>query len=145
MVDDQLSRRLVRTIYVCRYVADEELRRRVRRQLNKGERLHALRRDLFFAHQGHVRRRHLDDQVDQALCLTMVTNPPGKRGPVWGLGWVWSTAVHPSHCRSEKPRRWSVFRRLQLGWRCAGGSTRCRTTVADRTVKSRDVVYDVVA
>jgi len=35
--------------------------------------LHALRRDLFFAHQGHVRRRHLDDQVDQALCLTLVT------------------------------------------------------------------------
>ena len=28
--------RLVRTIYLCRYVADEELRRRVRRQLNKG-------------------------------------------------------------------------------------------------------------
>ena len=58
----------------CRYVADEELRRRARRQLNKGESLHALRRDLFFAHQGHVRRRHLDDQVDQALCLTLVTN-----------------------------------------------------------------------
>ena len=36
--------RLVRTIYLCRYVADEELRRRVRRQLNKGESLHALRR-----------------------------------------------------------------------------------------------------
>jgi len=66
--------RLVRTIYICRYVADEELRRRVRRQLNKGESLHALRRDLFFAHQGHVRRRHLDDQIDQALCLTLVTN-----------------------------------------------------------------------
>jgi hypothetical protein len=46
----------------------------VRRQLNKGESLHALRRDLFFAHQGHVRRRHLDDQIDQALCLTLVTN-----------------------------------------------------------------------
>jgi hypothetical protein len=29
--------RLVRTIYLCRYVADAELRRRVRRQLNKGE------------------------------------------------------------------------------------------------------------
>jgi TnpA family transposase len=57
--------KLVRTIYVCRYVADEELRRRVRRQPNKGESLHALRRDLFFAHQGHVRRRHLDDQIDQ--------------------------------------------------------------------------------
>ena len=66
--------RLVRTIYACRYVADEELRRRVRRQLNKGESLHALRRNLFFAHQGYVRRRHLDEQIDQALCLTLVTN-----------------------------------------------------------------------
>lgn len=32
----------MRTIYLCRHVADEELRR----QLNKGESLHALRRDL---------------------------------------------------------------------------------------------------
>lgn len=64
----------MRTIYLCRYVANEELRRRVRRQLNKGESLHALRRDQFFAHQGYIRRRHLDDQVDQALCLTLVTN-----------------------------------------------------------------------
>jgi hypothetical protein len=60
--------------HLRRYVADEELRRRVRRQLNKGESLHALRRNLFFAHQGHVRRRHLDDQIDQALCPTLVTN-----------------------------------------------------------------------
>jgi Tn3 transposase DDE domain len=44
--------RLIRTIYVCRHVTDVELRRRVRRQLNKGESPHALRRDLFFAHQG---------------------------------------------------------------------------------------------
>ena len=29
--------RLIRTIYLCRYVADQELRRRGRRQLNKGE------------------------------------------------------------------------------------------------------------
>lgn len=29
---------------------------------------------MFFAHQGHIRRRHLDDQVDQALCLTLITN-----------------------------------------------------------------------
>jgi TnpA family transposase len=39
--------RLIRTSYVCRYVTDPELRRRVRRQLNNGESLHALRRDLF--------------------------------------------------------------------------------------------------
>lgn len=66
--------KLVRTLYTCRYLTNLPLRRRVRRQLNKGESLHALRRDLLFAHQGHIRRRHLDDQLDQALCLTVVTN-----------------------------------------------------------------------
>ena len=49
--------RLVRTIFVLRYLADEALQRRVHQQLNKGESLHALRRRLFFAHEGHVRRR----------------------------------------------------------------------------------------
>ncbi len=55
----------------CDWLRSEQI---FRLSLNKGESLHALRRDLFFAHQGHVRRRHLDDQVDQALCLTLVTN-----------------------------------------------------------------------
>ncbi len=32
------------------------------------------RRRLFFAHQGHVRRRHHGEQTEQALCLTLVTN-----------------------------------------------------------------------
>jgi len=31
-------------------------------KLNKGESLHSLRRDLFFAHDGAVRRRHRDAQ-----------------------------------------------------------------------------------
>jgi len=101
--------RLVRTIHLCRYVADEELRRRVRRQLNKGESLHALRRDLFFAHQGHVRRRHLDDQVDQALCLTLVTNA----AVVLRLtGWNASESPRPERRRdggSRQPSR-------QPGW-----------------------------
>ncbi|KAA1248544.1 Tn3 family transposase [Mycobacterium simiae] len=64
--------RLIRTLYICRM--SQTKRRRVRRQLNAGESLHGPRRDLFFAHQGHVQRRHLDDQIDQALCLTLVTN-----------------------------------------------------------------------
>lgn len=65
---------LQRTIFAVRYLADEAYRRRITRQLNKGESLHAMRRDLHFAHHGHVRRRHHDDQTDQALCLTVVTN-----------------------------------------------------------------------
>jgi TnpA family transposase len=49
---------LQRTVYALRYLADEAYRRRIARQLNKGESLHSLRRDLFFAHEGSVRRRH---------------------------------------------------------------------------------------
>jgi TnpA family transposase len=65
---------LQRTTYALRYFADEAYRRRITRQLNKGESLHSLRRDLFFAHEGAVRRRHLDQQTDQALCLSLLVN-----------------------------------------------------------------------
>lgn len=71
--------RLVRTIYLCRYVADEELRRRVRRQLNKGESLHALRRDRFFARQGHVRRRRLTRSIRR--CASPWSPTPPCCGP----------------------------------------------------------------
>lgn len=66
--------RAVRTLFILRYLADPELQRRVHRQLNKGESLHALRRRLFYANQGHVHRRHHEAQTEQALCLTVVTN-----------------------------------------------------------------------
>ena len=36
--------------------------------------LHALRRFLFFAHQGKVQRRQADQQTNQVLCLNWVTN-----------------------------------------------------------------------
>ncbi|BAS18419.1 transposase for transposon Tn1546 (plasmid) [Arthrobacter sp. Hiyo8] len=44
-----------RTIYAARYLADPEYRRRISRQLNKGESLHALKRDLLYAHEGVIR------------------------------------------------------------------------------------------
>jgi hypothetical protein len=64
----------MRTLFILRYLADPELQRRVHRQLNKGESLHALRRRLLYANEGHIRRHHHDAQTEQALCLTVVTN-----------------------------------------------------------------------
>jgi len=49
-------------------------RRKISRQLNKGESLHALKRDLLYAHEGTVRARHLQAQTEQAWRLTLVTN-----------------------------------------------------------------------
>lgn len=49
-------------------------RRRIARQLNKGENLHALRRELAYAGEGAVRRRHHEQQSEQMWCLTVATN-----------------------------------------------------------------------
>jgi TnpA family transposase len=65
---------LRRTIYAARYLADETYRRKIARQLNKGESLHSLRRSLLYAHEGAIRHRHLAQQTEQAWCLTLLTN-----------------------------------------------------------------------
>ncbi|WSG60585.1 transposase [Nocardia sp. NBC_01730] len=55
-------------------MSDPDYRRRIARQLNKGESLHALRRDLLYAHEGMIRARHLETQTEQAWCLTSAAN-----------------------------------------------------------------------
>ena len=71
---DQGIRALRRTVYAARYLADETYRRRIARQLNKGENLHALRRSLAYAGEGALRRRHHEQQTEQMWCLTLATN-----------------------------------------------------------------------
>jgi TnpA family transposase len=66
--------RLIKTNFVLDWLADQELRARVGRQLNKGEQLHALRRAIFYANEGHVRQRNPEQQGEQALCLAIVVN-----------------------------------------------------------------------
>jgi TnpA family transposase len=66
--------RLIKTNFVLDWLADQELRARVSRQLNKGEQLHALRRAIFYANEGHVRQRTPEQQGEQALCLAIVVN-----------------------------------------------------------------------
>lgn len=66
--------RLIKTNFILAWLGDDELRHRVRRQLNKGEQLHALRREIFYANEGHVRQRTPDQQSEQALCLAIVVN-----------------------------------------------------------------------
>ncbi len=66
--------RLVKTLFILRYLQRPEMRKRVGRQLNKGESLHGLRETVHFAHLGQVRHRQLIDQTAQALCITLVVN-----------------------------------------------------------------------
>jgi TnpA family transposase len=66
--------RMVKTIFILRYLQNQEYRRKINNQLNKGERLHDLRRFLFFAHQGQIRQRQEEELTNQASCLNLVTN-----------------------------------------------------------------------
>ncbi len=54
---------LRRTIHAARYLSDPAYRRKIARQLNKGESLHALRRDLRYARQGTITQPHLPDRT----------------------------------------------------------------------------------
>jgi TnpA family transposase len=66
--------RLIKTLFILQYLESEDYRRRIHGQLNKVEALHALRRFLFFAHEGKIRRQQESDQTNQAGCLNLVTN-----------------------------------------------------------------------
>ena len=66
--------KLLRTLHALRWFTDEAFRRRIGRQLNRGEALNDLRRFIFFANRGTVRYPHHDDQTTQAHCHTLVVN-----------------------------------------------------------------------
>jgi len=66
--------RLIRTVHVLRWYANNDDRRRVMRQLNKGEALHDLRAYLMIANKGQLRRKRGEELVNQASCLNLVTN-----------------------------------------------------------------------
>lgn len=66
--------RLAKTLFILRYLQRSEMRKRVGRQLNKGESLNGLREMVHFAHLGHIRHRQLIDRTAQALCITLVVN-----------------------------------------------------------------------
>jgi len=66
--------RVVKTIYILRYLHEEEVRRRVQLQLNRGESRHDLARWLFFANQGEFRTGDHEEIMNKASCLSLLSN-----------------------------------------------------------------------
>ena len=66
--------KLLRTLHALRWFTDEAFRRRIGRQLNRGEALNDLRRFIFFANRGTARYSDHEDQTTQAHCHTLVVN-----------------------------------------------------------------------
>jgi len=68
--------RLIKTLFILRYLANVDDRRRINAQLNKGESLHALRDFLFVADTGVIRRKQEEAQISPAWFEHI--NPYGK-------------------------------------------------------------------
>jgi len=66
--------RIVKTEYILRYLTTPDLRRKIQRQLNKGEYRHSLARWVFFAHQGEFQTGDYEEIMNKASCLSLVSN-----------------------------------------------------------------------
>lgn len=66
--------RLVKTIYLLRYIQDETIRRQVHRQLNRGEQRQGVARHVFFADQGEFKTGDLAQIMNKASCLSLLSN-----------------------------------------------------------------------
>jgi TnpA family transposase len=66
--------RINKTIYLLNYVDDEDYRRRILTQLNRGESRHAVARAICHGQRGEIRKRYREGQEDQLGALGLVTN-----------------------------------------------------------------------
>jgi TnpA family transposase len=66
--------RIYKTVHILRTLDDEEYRRRMGRELNKGEAAHDLSRFLCFGKEGALRGREFGDQLHTFSCLSVLHN-----------------------------------------------------------------------
>jgi len=66
--------RIAKTLYLLGYIDDENYRRRILTQLNRGEGRHAVARVIFHGQRGELRQRYREGQEDQLGALGLVLN-----------------------------------------------------------------------
>lgn len=66
--------RIIKTIYILRYIQEEDLRRAVQLQLNRGEHRHILAKWLFFANRGEFRDGDINEIMNKTSCLSLLSN-----------------------------------------------------------------------
>lgn len=66
--------RINQTLYLLNYIDDEDYRRRILTQLNRGEGRHAVARVICHGQRGEIRKRYREGQEDQLGALGLVTN-----------------------------------------------------------------------
>jgi TnpA family transposase len=66
--------RALRSLYLLRYIQEEDLRARMQLQVNRGEGRHQVARRLFFANQGAFQTGDYEEIMNKATCLSLLSN-----------------------------------------------------------------------
>lgn len=66
--------KVAKSIYIMHYIWDNNLRRNIHAQLNRGESRHQLAKHLFFANQGYFRTNDYEEIMNKASCLSFLSN-----------------------------------------------------------------------
>lgn len=66
--------KIVKTIFILRYISDPQLRHTIQLQLNRGEHRHYLAQHVFFADQELFKTRDYEEIMNKASCLSFVSN-----------------------------------------------------------------------
>ena len=64
--------RVFKTEFVLQYMAEPQLRAKVRRGILKVEQLHALARAVYYGNRGRITAREVYDQINACSCLTLI-------------------------------------------------------------------------
>lgn len=66
--------RIIKTLYLLNYIDDEDYRRHILIQLNKGESRHNLARTIYYGRRGEMYEKYREGQEDQLSTLGLVVN-----------------------------------------------------------------------
>lgn len=66
--------RINKTLYLLNYIDDEDYRRWILIQLNRGEGRHGVARTICYGQRGEIRKRYREGQEDQLGAFGLVTN-----------------------------------------------------------------------
>jgi TnpA family transposase len=91
--------RINKTIYLLNYIDDEEYRRRILTQLNRGEGRHGVARVICHGQRGEIRKRYREGQEDQLGALGLVTNAV----VLWNTIYMQAALEHLSHSIEINP------------------------------------------
>jgi TnpA family transposase len=66
--------RIIKSIFILKYLGDEKMRRKIQKQLNRGEQRHGLAKWLFFANHGQFRTGDYEEIMNKVSCLSILSN-----------------------------------------------------------------------